>query len=375
MKYQKFLFSFFVVLACTCAFFSCASMQQDVSASISDESVDQNTAEVAISFITIDGKILNNEKVENSDIDKIVAKIDAQLEKTRADRSVKARLTALKGLCFLHRKNTSRAETFYKQAAELQKDDAYVIILNNRLIKDREQALSELSAMDLASAPLLQLEQALVFYTQDRYSDSVAAIDAAFLMLDEEYRTAYSAIRETAWQIHSLGSIAENIDEQSKISLTAPLDVNTMITLTQNNSSLLTSFLGGSTLSTKALLEKLALAGYLSSAKDANDDEGSSIDIIMTNPLTRILCSRFLWNLYVQKRGDVAMRTKYSDRYAKRANATSPIPDVPLSSPDFDSVIGCVESELMDLPDGINFKPDEAVTTADFLGYLNAVEK
>lgn len=350
-------------------------MQQDISVSVSNETVELNTSEVTLSFITIDAKKANGETVANTDIDNIIAEIDAQLNEIHVNRSLNARLNAIKGLCYLLRGNTSRAESIYKDSSTLQKDDAYVIILGNRLLVDREQALADLSVMDSTNVPLFLLEQSLVLYSLERYSESVALMDKALLELPPDYRDCYNKIRDTAWQIHSLGTSITNTDKQSKVSLTDFIDVNTMITLTQNNSSLLTSFLSGTSISTKALLEKLATSGYFSAATDSKNVNGSSNDILTTKPLTRILCARFLWNLYIQKRGDESIRTKYSDRYSQRKNSTSPIPDVEISNPDFDGVIGNIENELMDLPDGEHFFPNDTVTVADYLSFLKALEK
>ena len=50
---------------------------------------------------------------------------------------------------------------------------------------------------------------------------------------------------------------------------------------------------------------------------------------------------------------DQKLLTRYRLKYA-----SSPVPDVPVDAPWFDAVLGVVEREIMDLPDGVNFKPD-----------------
>ena len=52
---------------------------------------------------------------------------------------------------------------------------------------------------------------------------------------------------------------------------------------------------------------------------------------------------------------------------------SSPIPDVPLASPDFDAVLGSVENELMTLRDGVNFYPEEKVSGAEFNASLTKI--
>lgn len=48
--------------------------------------------------------------------------------------------------------------------------------------------------------------------------------------------------------------------------------------------------------------------------------------------------------------------------------------DVPLDSADFDAVLGCVEHEIMDLPDGIRFLPDDRPAAIEVRRWLLAVD-
>jgi hypothetical protein len=51
-------------------------------------------------------------------------------------------------------------------------------------------------------------------------------------------------------------------------------------------------------------------------------------------------------------------------------NARSPVADMPLNSPFFDSILGCVEMEFMSLPDGRNFVPNEKIQGSAYLVML-----
>jgi len=73
-------------------------------------------------------------------------------------------------------------------------------------------------------------------------------------------------------------------------------------------------------------------------------------------------CLLFLYgNIKTETQLDF-MQQSFFDRLEK----IYPIPDVPLASPDFDAVLGCVENELMTLRDGINFYPEGKVSGAEF---------
>jgi len=74
--------------------------------------------------------------------------------------------------------------------------------------------------------------------------------------------------------------------------------------------------------------------------------------------------------MVANKKNDKTMLKRYSERYWARVNPTSPVPDVPLESPWFDAVLGCVEREIMELPDGRCFFPDDPVTGLEFYRWL-----
>ena len=68
------------------------------------------------------------------------------------------------------------------------------------------------------------------------------------------------------------------------------------------------------------------------------------------------------------------MRTKYSTAYSK-LNAESPVKDVLLSDEDFDAILGCVEFDIMELSDGINFNPHNSVSGIEFDKALQKLNK
>ena len=74
------------------------------------------------------------------------------------------------------------------------------------------------------------------------------------------------------------------------------------------------------------------------------------------------------------KKGNKKLATRYSSRYSKMTNAKSPVADIVIENVDFDAVLGVVENEIMNLPDGKNFNPGEEVTILDFLSYLKKLE-
>ena len=78
-----------------------------------------------------------------------------------------------------------------------------------------------------------------------------------------------------------------------------------------------------------------------------------------------------MWNLYLDRRG-MSGQVIYAEQFI--AAGFSPIKDLPLDSPDFDAVLGCVEKELMELVDGENFYPEEPIEPVEFSTSLKKIK-
>jgi hypothetical protein len=78
----------------------------------------------------------------------------------------------------------------------------------------------------------------------------------------------------------------------------------------------------------------------------------------------------FLWGLVARAEHDPMLLTKYRSKYS-----ISPVPDVVAIDPWFDAVLGMVEREFMDLPDGVHFRPDDPVTGYELVAMLARMKK
>ncbi|MDR1178121.1 MAG: hypothetical protein LBK64_04770, partial [Spirochaetaceae bacterium] len=68
-----------------------------------------------------------------------------------------------------------------------------------------------------------------------------------------------------------------------------------------------------------------------------------------------------------------SLLSRRSSQY-RAGGRNSPIPDVPLDSVFFDAVLGCIEREIMALPDGRNFQGSESIRGAAFYDMLKKVQ-
>jgi len=377
---KKSLIILFTLLSiCSITFFAaCTStMQQDVfqSSDLNQELADQ----IAIfedRFIQIDSSYLVKNKLNTEEVDLLHKDIAAQLSQAHLEPVIAAHITAIDGLLYSLEGKQRKAEDCYTKAKAIQAGDTYVLLLSTKLSKNNEEGMKQaddILSFDTDNAIIL-LEKGKLLYYSKKYDKAIATIDEAFIIFDKQnrqsYRLAYREFRDSVWKLYKSGMETSTSDDLSSI-----LTKENMLQLTVKNTSLLEDITAGTKLNTNNLLKKVNAANLFTSAKDSNNAANSSEMINSSKQITRIMCARYLWNLYVNSKGNSKLLTRYSSRYEKLAKAQSPVADIALDNPDFDAVLGTVENEIMSLPDGKNFKPDEVVSVLDFLNYLNVIKE
>ena len=299
---------------------------------------------------------------EAVDFNKKCMELISDIEKASFNPSLKkaalARLYALEGRTYiLGGEMTSKAKKLYEQGMETYKGDVHVIILGSRL--------GIITSLDeyretVTSSKLLVLEDAVNFYKNGNYNSAAAKFDEAFLSLDPVYRNAYEGLRNTAWNLRS----AEN---GSSFLTMETMTVSQMLAYTAENTKLLDKWTGGKSLSSQALYKKVKGAGLLSSLNNPKLVLGEE------EKVTKLKSARFLWNLLNEYKQTAWNKTKYSMQYRALGKA-SPVIDVDVDNPDFDAVLGCVENEILNLEDGINFNGEKKVSAVEFAQALKAVK-
>jgi hypothetical protein len=372
-RYSVILTKIFAFCLSVVLFFtSCTSLQQDVSIPVrqSENSADVIAIETRLAVLDA-ATFMPDDKTETADRNAacavLIDDVDALLSAPEISKSVQARFWALKGRILLLSGKKSRARSCWNTASVLFGADPQTVILGARLGEpvdlDKQIAASDERA-------LLLLERALRRYTAGQFSGAVADFDTAFMTLEPFYRTAYGGVRDRAWKFHTAIPAQEGKD--ASILQYQNITVSEMMLAAQQTSDILFNYTAGKNLSEKVLFNKLTGAGLVSPVSAA-----FSADTVLAadQKATRIICARFLWNLYIATKEDPASALRYSRIYRKTSGLQSPIPDIPLDSPDFDAAAGCVETELMDLPDGVHFFPDRCVDAVDFCRWLSYIKQ
>ena len=332
--------------------FSCTTIQQDKEVySLSDE---QNLLinDIEKELVFLEAKSFqDSSSVDNQKVNVLLKDISDLLGDVNLQTAVEAKLLAYQGRLFLVSANVAEAKNYYEKSTLSYRGEVESVILGSRLgLIDNifEQGVPK------SQQSLLSLEKALQLYKNQDYLLSLASFDEAFIGLDDFYREAYENLRNNAWKLRDITS--KTTLEDSDIVKQEKISVIQMIKLTQNSTDLLYNNLSQKKYSDDALFRELVSVGLFNAL---NSNENSWQNLSKDTYVTRILAARFLWNLYLGKNGNSG-ETKYAEQFA--ALGYSPVEDLPLNSPDFDAVLGCLETAIMDMLDGVNFFPDDMIS-------------
>ncbi|MCR4743368.1 MAG: hypothetical protein K5866_10935 [Treponema sp.] len=325
------------------------------------------------SYILIESDYLLTGSYSSEDLSYLHQDIKTHLEEKHIEPIIAAHLTAIDGLLYILQGKNKNAEDCYKSAKSLQNGDDYVLLLGTKLSSPEEALVKvdEILSYDANNAIIL-LEKGILLYGQKEFDKSVAAIDQAFVQFDNEsrsnYRQAYKEFRDKVWTLYISGIDNENLDKlKLDQNITSPLTLETMVRLTYESTHLLEDLTTGPKLKTSDLIVKLTQAGIFDSTVNPQD---SSQEILTCQQITRKMCARYLWNLYVLQSGNPDLARKFSRRFSRMTEPKSPVFDLMIEDRDFDAVLGVVENEIMHLVDGRNFETDKVVTVLDFMTYL-----
>ncbi len=274
------------------------------------------------------------------------------------ERTFASRLAALTGRAALLAGDRASAEKDLKKALSLNPGDELARVLEARLERNAAKRLELLEAALAASdgQKRLQAEKGRLLASSGRYAEALAAFDASLPFLPEAYERAFGAERRRALALRDASGSAKG---GGSLLSDRKLTLESMAALAQEESPLVDFLTGGKTWASGVLFERLRGGGYFPDPSAP----GSAV-------VRRGDAAFFLWRLVANRKNDRTLLVRYSARYGSRPDPVSPVPDVPLVSPWFDAVLGCVEREIMELPDGRRFFPEDPVTGLEFYRWI-----
>jgi tetratricopeptide (TPR) repeat protein len=299
-------------------------------------------------------------------------RIDAMRESV-PDGDFRSQLAAWSGRLYIMEGRMSEAQREYRNSRDLSPANTPQTVLSFRLERDTQRRLTLIDASVQAEPETGEflLERGRVLLDLNRFSEAVAAFDASFILLDGKpfYEEAYQSFRDKAWELRDIrpegGRIIEIVGQDE-------ISWKDLIELTKNENAELLRFLtAGRDWPAEDIFSRLLERSFIPATQNIEIFDWPQTKPALGQAVTRAGAAWFLWRLYAANKGSgQGLLTQYSSRYSTMRGARSPIPDLPLLSPYFDSVLGCVESEFLSLPDGRNFIPNEKFRAPEYLAAL-----
>ncbi len=355
MKKPNFATSAFAasLFAVTAIFVSCQSLQQEIPIQTVEEEDNSLALEIEKKLAKEDAAHFLGQNADSGECSTLASTAQKALAAEGLSKKQQARLLALQGRALFLAGQNDGAKKALADAQKKYPFDEEVLILENRLFP------SSAAVQKKSDSPLMLLEDALSLYREQNYSQAAARFDTAFLRLEDFYKEAYNPLRQKAWSLK--GMALPKTKEGQNIAAASEINVGDLLVLCRSETDLLDRIGAAKKISAAKLYSIVAGEGLLTSLSGSEQDNKASVPQ-SDKTLTRELAARFLWNLRIKSLSDKSAATKYSTRYRANVRAKSPVADVPVYSKDFDAILGCVEKELMALPDGRNFLPQKTLS-------------
>jgi tetratricopeptide (TPR) repeat protein len=302
-----------------------------------------------------------------------------QMEKDEsADADYSGRLMAWSGRLAILEGRYSEAVRLYRQSVSVSPGTIPAVVLSVRLegdpVKKLEIIEKELALLNQRSLGIgeLNIEKGYALAELKRFSEAVGAFDAAFSSgINKVYKDSYGKERDRAWELRNASGVnAGSLSLLGRETITW----NDCISLAKNETQLLRFISGGRSLTDAELFNRLVDRAFIPFIQDVTVSQWPLAKPKPDETITRAGAAFFIWHLYAEARADRGMLSRYSARYATGSNPRSPIADTPALSPFFDSILGCVETELLSLPDGRNFRPTQSIRGAELLTILKKID-
>ncbi len=367
-----------VALAAFYSLVSCTTLQDDRLGSTGSAARDRDLFELERAIVLLDVPQPNQATASSSaradaqaarlaSIRKTEEKI-AELERTDVKDTVfTARLEAWAGRLALAAGNRQEATRRYGRSVALVPGDIPALVLSSRLERDPVKRLATLEKTKtlFPDSGELRVEEGRTAFELGRYREAVVAFDAGFPLLQPAYREAYQSERDSAWSLRDQ-SASDGARTRAVSSVNA-VTWDDVVAVSLERPGFLDFMTAGKEWKTDRAFAALAKSSHIPNGPLAPAKRETTV--------RRGELAWYLWRTSLERSGASSLANRYSARWAANPSMQSPIPDVSPASPWFDGALGCVEREIMSLPDGRQFFPDAPVSGTELLKALKAAAR
>jgi hypothetical protein len=290
------------------------------------------------------------------------AELDKTAEKPSLSRQLKARVTSMRAEAALLAASPTEAKALADQAAAISDTEEALWYVRAAVEQDPDRRLAILDEGIKKAERKFRLlcERGETLFKAGRYAEAAQDLDEGLRGLDYRYIEVYGKDRDRAFTLAEAAKVTGTVKPpEQAANLESALTLRAMVEQGFSETRLISSLSSDPKPTLETALQALKDARLLLSP-DAPAD----------SPVARKDIAFFLWGIVARTERNPRLLEKYRTKYT-----VSPVPDVAMDTPYFDSVLGVVEREIMDLPDGLNFKPDAEVTGLEYLGMLSKLKK
>lgn len=343
--------------------FSCKSLDEIVIEKIDDESRED------INQIELD--ILSMKFFKNTgNIDEIEKKIKTLDVKTKKNKIFKAKTLGLFGeVAFLRKDNVLVKNIISKIEAFTQSEENLYVLkanLTDNLFEKENIVREGIEKAD--STKKLKLYLADIFFLQKKFEEAVALYDETFLQIPEDYKKFYIERREVGYRF--IKTPLQNVDI-AKLLTKEKITVGEALEITVGANDFLKKIVKEKYKNNEELF-RILNEKYNFFYKDSNNLLKYG-DLIKRKDAAFFLASAIsyieegdLINLYKPKETDILP--------SKESKDLSPIPDVKSWDYFYSAALILVEREIMDLPDGERFFPENYLKGLEYFEILEKLK-
>jgi len=367
-----------IIIFVIAAFFSACTTVKDLTINIQGSKTEKNLIAIEEAIVPLEAVGASEARNKTKEITS-ARELLVQMEKEgSADADYSGRLIAWSGRLAILEGKYSEAARLYRQSVSVSPGTIPAVVLSVRLegdpVKKLEIIEKELALLSQKSLGIgeLNIEKGHTLTELKRFPEAVGAFDIAFSSgINKVYKDSYGQERDRAWELRN----ASGINAGSLSLLGRETNTwNDCISLAKNETQLLRFITGGRNITDAEMFTRLVDRAFIPYTQDITVSQWPVARPKPDEAVTRAGAAFFIWHLYAEARADRGMLSRYSARYATGPNPRSPIADTPALSPFFDSILGCVETELLSLPDGRNFRPTQFIKGAELLTILKRID-
>jgi hypothetical protein len=286
-------------------------------------------------------------------LDRAEEKLNILFETASYNKEFEATLYGLKGEIDYYNNDKKAVEKAIEIMELKSKREERLPILRAFLEPDikKQIAILEAGLEQSSSTGHIKLFLAQKYFEIGDYRKSAAAFDDAFKLLSDNYRQYYQKKRDIAYQF--IESPPNTIEASDLLALDT-LAVGDVISITLLQTEFLDNITINKNIDREVLLQRLKEKDYIHEKQLKTNDICRRKDIAY---FLLVILS------YLENNRDILVIYK---REYERSEMPSPVPDLHVHDYYFNAVLVLVEREIMELPDGINFHPDDTMSGMEF---------